>query len=146
MKKRRTNLKQVAISEDQMAFESPMIVAEIAEGCLFSGLFGRLDSARMKTVTNLFIDAINSTQAKYVIIDLSNVEIIDSFVAAHFASILKTLELLGVTTFICGINPIVAQTMVAGGVEIATENITRDLKSALSKFYSVTNMKLVQHN
>ena len=146
MKKSTNNLKQVAISDDQMIFEAPMIVTEISQGCLFSGFFGRLDSARIQSVTNLFIDAIENTQARYVIVDLSNVDLIDSFVAAHFSSILKTLHLIGVEAIVCGINPLTAQTMVAGGIELPTNKVTRDLKSALKEYYKIINMELTTLN
>ena len=83
---------------------------------------------------------------RYVIVDLSNVELIDSFVAAHFSSILKTLHLIGVEAIVCGINPLTAQTMVTGGVELPTNKVTRDLKSALIEYYKIMNMELTPLN
>lgn len=45
----------VAVSRKQIGGEVPMVVAEVTNECIYTGLFGSLDSARMSVVTDQFM-------------------------------------------------------------------------------------------
>ena len=122
---------QVAISEKQLGFQAPMVVSEISDDCLYSGFFGRLDSARVKAITDKLLSSVSRTGIERVIVDLSNIDIIDSLVANHLLRIADTLKLVGVEIIFCGISSVVAQTMIATGVNIDRFKTVRNLKSAL---------------
>lgn len=123
---------RVAISDRQVSFQAPMVVNEIADNCLYSGFFGRLDSARVKAITDKLLSTVSNTGHERVIIDLNSIDVIDSLVANHLVKIASTLKLVGVETIFCGIKPMVAQTMVATGVEVSGFRTVRTLKSALA--------------
>ena len=122
----------VAISDRQVSFQAPMVVSEIADNCLYSGFFGRLDSARVKAITDKLLTTISSTGYERVIIDLNSIDVIDSLVANHLVKIADTLKLVGVETVFCGIKATVAQTMIATGVQVGGFRTVRTLKSALA--------------
>ena len=122
---------KVAISDRASQFQAPMVVSEIADNCLYSGFFGRLDSARVKSITDRLLSSVDKTGIEKIIIDLSNIDVIDSLVANHLLRIGTTLQLVGVKAFFCGISPTVAQTMVSTGVDVTALNTHRNLKSAI---------------
>lgn len=121
----------VAFSQSASLLQAPMVVNEIADGCLYSGFFGRMDSARMKSVTDRILDAVEQSSCEIIIIDLSNIDVIDSMVATHLSRVGETLKIVGVRPIFCGISPIVAQTMVGTGVSFDQFTVVRNLKSAL---------------
>lgn len=122
----------VAISQRHSSFQAPMVVSNIADNCLYSGFFGRLDSARVKTITDKMLQSLDQLSVDTIIIDLSNIDVIDSLVSNHLVNISATLRLVGVRAIFCGISPIVAQTMVGTGVDSQNLTTVRDLKTALS--------------
>lgn len=121
----------VAFSQRTVALQAPMVVSEILDGCLYSGFFGRLDSARMKAVTDTVLESIELYNSEVIIIDLANIDVIDSMVAGHLLRVGETLAMVGVRSIFCGISPIVAQTMVGTGVSFAGFSVVRNLKAAL---------------
>ncbi len=137
---------KVAMNETSIGIDTPMVVSQISDNCLYSGFYGRLDSARMKVVTDRMINSVELSGNEIIIIDLSNVDIIDSGVAAHLIKVGTTLKLIGVKVVFCGIKSIVAQTMAVLGVEFEKFELAKDLKSALNIVYEITGLKLVKKN
>jgi anti-anti-sigma factor len=135
---------KVAISRKKIGGEVPMVVSEITDRCLYSGFFGTMDSARMKIITDKLLGLLTATGIEAVILDLSNVDIIDSAVATHLVRLGDTLTLVGVETIFCGIMPGVAQIMVTAGIEMKGFRISRDLKSAIKEVFLLQGFKLVR--
>ncbi|MBW1796737.1 MAG: STAS domain-containing protein [Deltaproteobacteria bacterium] len=135
---------KVAISRKKIGGEVPMAVSEITDRCLYSGLFGTLDSARMKVITDKILDLLTATGIEIIIINLANVDVIDSAVASHLVRLGDTLKLTGVEVMFCGIMPQVAQIMITAGIEMKGFRITRDLKSALKEVFTLQGFKLVR--
>lgn len=128
---KKTDTTTVAMSAARIGYEAPMIVTEVTEQCLYTGFFGRLDSSRMKAITDTILDAIDATDNQVIIIDLSNVDLIDSAVAAHLMRVGSTIKLVGVDVVFCGIKSEVAQTMVTSGVQFDQYTVVRDFKTAI---------------
>ena len=134
---------RVSISEKRIGLESSMVVSQLTDTCLYSGFFGRLDSARMKTIIDDILDAMEHSVNDTIIIDLSNVDIIDSAVAAHLIRTGDVIRLIGCNVVFCGINSRVAQTMVTVGVEFIKYHVCKDLKAALRLVYELHGLALV---
>ncbi len=64
------------------------------------------------------LDRIKSTNAKGLIIDITALKIIDSFMARSLSSIATTATLLGAKTVVVGMQPAVALTLVELGLRI----------------------------
>ncbi len=144
MPKRNEADAKVAISRKKIAGEIPIVVNEITDKCLYSGFFGTLDSSRMKLITDKILDMLSATGIEIIIVDLSNVDIIDSAVATHLARLGETFSLVGVNTVFCGIMPQVAQVMVSVGVGMKEFTIARNLKSAIKIVFKMQGLKLVE--
>lgn len=136
--------KNVAIKESKMGLEVPLVVSRIFENCLYSGFFGRIDSERIKVVTEHMLESVDSYDSDYVIIDLSNIDLIDSAVATHLAKISISLKLSGVEVVLCGIRGVVAQTMAVIGVELNRFTVAKDLSKALNIVYDMSGYQLVK--
>ena len=134
----------VAMSRRQVGAEVPMVASEITDDCIYTGLFGSIDSARMNSITESLIRLADERQVQTAIIDLSNVEAIDSSVAAYMVKLGKTLELVGVMPIFCGISGPLASTMVAAGLDLGSFKAVRDLKAALQYSFEATGYRLVK--
>lgn len=135
---------KVAISRRKLGGEAPIVVNEITDGCLYSGMFGTMDSARIKSVVDLVITVSSNSDTDIIIIDLSNVDIIDSAIAVQLVRINKTLHMVGMQVIFCGIKPIVAQSMVNAGVDIGIIDVVKNVKAALKEVYKRRGLKLVK--
>lgn len=136
--------KKVAIQESKMGLEAPLVVSKVFDNCLYSGFFGMLDSERIKTITTLILDSVDTHDCEYMIIDLSNVDLIDSAIAAHLIKIGNSLKISGVIVVFCGIKSSVAQTMIVLGVEFTAFKIAKDLNKALQIIYNLSGYELVK--
>jgi len=138
----RTESSAVAFSQHAGSVLAPIVVSEIADGCLYSGFFGRLDSARMKQVTDHMLASVERSSSERIIIDLANVDMIDSMVAGHLLKLGSTLRLIGVEPVYCGISTLVAQTMAKTGVEFGDIVVVRNLKAALRYVLALDGVEL----
>ena len=137
------NEQNVAISRRKIVGDTPIVVTEIHEACLYTGFYGVLDSVRVKKVIEKISAGIERDDHDLLVVDLSNVEVIDSAIASLLSKMSKTLELVGVQTIICGINPSVAESIVHAGVDMSEFRIVRNLKQALKVLYKLKGLKLV---
>jgi len=134
---------EVAISRRKIIGDAPIVINEIAAGCLYSGFFGTLDSARIKKTTDSILEIVNRSENSILIIDLSNVEVIDSAIAGHLLKLNKTLQLVGMEVVFCGIKPIVAQSMVSAGVLLDNITVMKNLRLALLEVYRKQGLQLI---
>ena len=134
---------EVAISRRVLGGETPIVINEITDRCLYSGFFGTLDSVRMKKVNDAIMDAADRNDHDLMIIDLSNVEVIDSAVAANLKKLNKLLQLLGVDVIFCGFKPVVASSMISAGVELENIHVEKNLKRAINCVYKKQGLQLV---
>jgi len=132
----------VAMSRKQIGGEVPMVANEVTDDCIYTGLFGSLDSARMSSISDKLVALANSAQISVVIIDLGNVEAVDSSVAGHLSRLGDILKLVGVTVVFCGISGELGKTMVTAGVGMGDYITVRDLKSALQVSFETTGYVL----
>lgn len=124
---------RAAFSRSKIGGEIPMVVSEITDGCLYSGLYGSLDSARTQAIIEKILDLLVTTESRFLIADLGNIDIIDSAVAARLIQLSDSAKAVGSEIIFCGISPAIAQIMVGAGVNLGQLQITRNLKAALKK-------------
>ncbi len=136
--------KNIAISRKQIAGEVPMVATEIIDGCLYTGLFGSLDSSRMQAIVDMLTALCEGKNSRIVIIDLGNVEVIDTAVATHLTKLAQVLKMIGVKTIFCGIKGLLARTMVTSGIALDDLNTVRDMKAALDVSYADLGYKLIK--
>jgi rsbT co-antagonist protein RsbR len=106
-------------------------ILELWEDVLALPVIGVVDSRRSAEMMERLLDEIVRSQSRFVIIDLTGVEVIDTSTADHFMKLVKAVGLIGARCVLTGIRPAVAQTLVDLDVNFGTLETLRNLKYGL---------------
>jgi rsbT co-antagonist protein RsbR len=93
-------------------------IIEVWDGVLTLPLLGFFDSRRASEVMGNLLSQIARTGARFAILDLTGVDVMDSETAYHLLKLIDAIRLLGAEGIITGIQPNVSKTMVALGLEL----------------------------
>ncbi|MEU8682316.1 STAS domain-containing protein [Streptomyces sp. NPDC048611] len=85
---------------------------------LVTGLLNELDDKTAVAFTEELTSRITSDGARGVLIDISRLEIVDSFVARTLMELTTTARLLGARVIVAGMRPPVAITLVELGLQL----------------------------
>ncbi|WCL81088.1 STAS domain-containing protein [Saprospira sp. CCB-QB6] len=117
-------------------------VAQIWENILLLPLVGFIDSKRSKDIMEAMLDKIADSQAKFFILDISGVAIVDTAVANYLIKMTKAARLMGTKCIISGISGSIAQTIVELGIAIDEIETTGSMKDALKLAIKESDQKL----
>ncbi len=120
------------IQEQQLLISSlstPII--QVWDQVLTLPLFGNVDSERASTIMHNLLREVVDTRAKFAILDLTGVELIDTATAAHLVGLIRALRLLGTEGILTGIKARIAQTVVGLGVDLTGITTLSTLQTAL---------------
>ncbi|MFO0552302.1 MAG: STAS domain-containing protein [Polyangiaceae bacterium] len=106
-------------------------VLRVANGVLVMPLIGVIDSQRATLIVERVLDDVVREKASYVVVDVTGVEVLDTTTADHLAKLSRAVALLGAKCLLSGVQPEVAQTLVALGVKLDTLVPHRNLAHAL---------------
>jgi rsbT co-antagonist protein RsbR len=87
-------------------------ILEVWDGVLALPILGTLSGDRATTLMERLLEEIQRTRARYAILDVTGVELVDTHTADYLLRVARAVELLGAQCIITGIRPAVAQTMV----------------------------------
>ncbi|MFD3656475.1 STAS domain-containing protein [Streptomyces sp. NPDC058620] len=85
---------------------------------LVTGLLNELDDKAALVFTHELTERVSADRARGVLIDISRLEIIDSFVARTLMELTMMARLLGARVIVAGMRPAVAITLVELGIEL----------------------------
>lgn len=106
------------IREQQRAItELSLPILQVWRGVLAAPIIGVVDAERGASVTERLLEAVASSEATAVIVDVTGVAGVDAAVADEFVKVARSLRLLGVVVVMTGIQPGVAATLGASGLE-----------------------------
>ncbi len=111
------------------ALSTPVI--EVWDGIITLPLLGHFDADRASAMTSQLLDAVVRTRARYAILDLTGLAVIDTTTGDHILRIVSAVSLLGATGVLVGIQPEIAQLLVTLGVELARVRVHQNLRQAL---------------
>lgn len=117
-------------------------ISRLWEGILLLPLVGMMTSVRIKSVMTAVLENISTSQAKVIILDISGVSLVDTYIANHFIKIAKATRLMGCVCILSGITPMVAQTIVELGVNVDEIETTGTMKDALERAFAYTDVHL----
>jgi rsbT co-antagonist protein RsbR len=117
--------------QQQVIRELSTPIIEVWEGVLTLPMVGVVDSTRTSEVMQDLLSRISQTGARYAILDLTGVDMVDTRVAGHLVSLVSAIQLLGAEGVITGIKPTVAQTMVALGLDLRAMVTRANLRAGL---------------
>lgn len=111
------------------ALATPII--QVWDEVLCLPVIGTVDSTRTADMMEGLLEAIVREHARYAIVDLTGVEVVDTSTADHLIQLFRAAKVLGVDGILCGIRPAVAQTVVALGLDLGAVKTMRSLRDAL---------------
>jgi anti-anti-sigma regulatory factor len=126
---RRQQDNQMAMEHLVRQLQTPIL--ELWDDVLCLPVIGMVDSRRSAEMMETLLNEIVSHRSKYVILDITGVEIVDTRTADHFVKVMKSAELLGTRCVMTGIRPAVAQTLVELGVDLSSIHTLRNLQEGL---------------
>ncbi|MDC3981322.1 STAS domain-containing protein [Polyangium jinanense] len=109
--------------------ETPIL--EVWDRVVTLPMVGVVDSARAARVMDDLLASVCRLGARYAIIDLTGVDIVDTATAAHLLNLVSALRLLGAEGIITGIRPNVAQTVVSLGLDLSRMITCANLREGL---------------
>jgi len=101
--------------------------------CLLISIQWELDDATALQFQEDLLHKIHETNANGVVIDLTSIEIIDSFIAKVLGDVINMSKLMGAKVVITGIQPAVAITLVELGITLSDVMTAIDLEKGLEK-------------
>jgi rsbT co-antagonist protein RsbR len=110
-----TRARQLARQQDELvqALSTPVIA--VWPGVLALPIVGRVDDERAAMITATLLERVASERATHVILDLTGVGAIAGNTMPALLRMVRAIGLLGAACFLTGINPAVAQQIVALG-------------------------------
>ncbi|KYF58646.1 hypothetical protein BE08_29550 [Sorangium cellulosum] len=126
----RVRLMQIQKQQEVIGKLSTPII-QVWEGVIALPMVGVVDSVRTADVMQKLLDEIVRTGARYAILDLTGVDMVDTQVANHLIRLVRAIQLLGAGGIICGIQPSVAQTIVELGLDLSTMVTRANLKAGI---------------
>ncbi|MRG92729.1 STAS domain-containing protein [Polyangium spumosum] len=106
-------------------------ILEVWDGVLALPLIGVMDSKRAAQVMDTLLEAVARMKGRYVILDVTGVDVLDTATADHLLKIVRAVDLLGARCVLSGVRPSVAQTLVELGVSFGNLVTLRNLKHGL---------------
>ncbi len=120
-RERQTLALQEQVIEAQQAIlrELSTPLLPIADRVVALPLIGAIDSARAQQMIETLLDGVSRYRATVAIIDITGVKVVDTHVAGTIIRAAQAVGLLGAQVVLTGINPEVAQTLVAIGADLS---------------------------
>jgi rsbT co-antagonist protein RsbR len=94
-------------------------------------IIGSVDAARASDMMERLLEAIVREKARFAILDLTGVEVMDTPTVHHMLRIFAAARTVGVEGVLSGVRPAVAQSVVSLGVDISGLRMVRTLHDAL---------------
>jgi rsbT co-antagonist protein RsbR len=134
MKASRDELQNKLVMIDQQRLtirELSTPILDLWDGVLTLPMVGAIDTQRAMDMTEQLLRRVVETGARYVILDITGVEVVDTATADHLVKLTRAARLLGTRCILTGIGPNVARTLVGMGVELGELQTLRTLREGL---------------
>ncbi len=93
-------------------------ILQLWEGIVVLPVIGLVDSMRAAQMLEDLLGTIVRTKARYAILDLTGVEVMDTRAADHLLKVVRASALVGARCLVSGISPNMAQTVVSLGEDL----------------------------
>lgn len=121
---------KIEIHQREMS-DLPTPVLRLKPGLILIPVVGTLDSARARNLTISLLNGVREHSARAVVLDITGVSTIDSFVANHLIQTMQAARLMGATSVLTGVSVEVAQSLVHLGMSDNSLNTAGDLESGI---------------
>lgn len=118
-------------------------ILNIYDGVLLLPIVGGLDNSRANLVLNALLHTIETTRSQVVILDITGVPAMDTYVANVLLQAARATSLLGAQVILCGISPEVAQVVVGLGINLSALRPSSDLQQALQQALTLIGHRII---
>jgi anti-anti-sigma factor len=132
------DLQASVATRDQLSITVRMLaspVIPVMEGILVMPLIGAIDSARAAHMMETILHAVDQQHAQVVLLDVTGVPLVDTYVAQALLHIMRAVQLLGAKTMLVGLRPELAQTIVGLGLNLSAlvtyANLQEGIRAAM---------------
>lgn len=101
--------------------------------CLLVSIQWELDDKTALEFQEDLLNKIHSTSARGIVIDITSIDFIDSFIAKVLGDVMDMAKLMGAKVVITGIQPAVAITLIELGIRLENVMTALDLENGLDK-------------
>jgi rsbT co-antagonist protein RsbR len=112
--------------------EMSVPVLPLSQSALVLPLVGALDSERLGLVQEQALHSIEKMSARFLILDITGVPIVDTAVAQGLVQVVQAARLLGSEVVLVGIRPEVAQAVVGLGIQLSDIVTRSTLQSGIA--------------
>lgn len=120
-----------ALADAVRTLGSPVI--PLLPGLLLVPLVGSIFSDRAQQIMASVLAGVIAQQADTVLLDITGVPVVDTQVAAALVHTAQAAGLLGATTYLVGVRPEIAQSIISLGVDLSTLRSSSSLATALAE-------------
>ncbi len=108
-------------------------IIEVWDSVLCLPIVGVLDTVRSTEMTTALLQAVVEKEARFAIVDITGIDVMDTGTAEHFVRMARSVSLLGAECSLTGMNPHIAQTVAHMGIELSGIRTYRSLRDALQQ-------------
>jgi rsbT co-antagonist protein RsbR len=135
LKEERNALREIVSQQQQLIdtireLSAPLL--PVHDRILVLPLIGHIDSTRSAQIMESLLMGVQRYQARFVIVDITGVPVVDTAVANHLIQATRATSLLGARCMLVGIAPEVAQTLVQLGVDLSGLVTRADLQAGIA--------------
>lgn len=112
--------------------ELSLPVLPVGAGTLVMPLIGALDAEHLARLLQRVLDAIETSGARKLVLDITGAALVDANGAAGLLRVPQAARLLGCEVVLVGVRPEVAQTIVSLGVDFANFSTASTIKDVLA--------------
>jgi rsbT co-antagonist protein RsbR len=136
-------LRTIEQQRDEIA-ELSVPIIDLWEGVLALPLVGRVDAERAARITEALLARVVAARARWVIVDLTGVDLVDAITAGGLVRLTDATELLGAACIVTGIQPGVVESMLALGIPLARLRPQRTLRDGLERCLAARRAELAR--
>lgn len=122
---------QSQLLEQIAAMSTPVL--PIIKGVVVVPLIGTLDQGRTDMLSSRLLEGVEQEDARVILLDITGVPVVDSYVAAALLRAVNAARLLGAQSILVGVRPEIAQTLVSIGVDLSSVSTTASLREGLAR-------------
>ena len=115
-----------------MQASSSNIPFQVTHGCLVAALHGVIDDSQLGDFQNRILQEAKTTMVKGVVLDMSQVQVIDDITFGRLIQVSDSLKMLGSTVTYCGFQPAAVAALVHFDADISRVQAFYNLESAIS--------------
>ena len=130
--RQRRQLQEATIAAQRVLIqELSTPILPVSDDILVLPLVGSFDTARAQQLVEVMLAATAQRSARYLIVDITGIPVVDTAVAHHIIQAAQAVHLLGAQVILVGISPDVAQTLVSLAVNFHSITTLATLQAGL---------------